>query len=198
MDEIITSNPNDFHNKTLQSATTAIFMIAEKVRRYTFQTAYIMAQVDETECYKDDGFNSVHEWAMQTFGFKKSSSYTLLRVGKEYTRVTKGESINYGSNLIPEHSEEDFTTTQIEKMLPVGHEKAVELVQYGYVTPDMSCREIAKIIKRYTTEEESDQTEESDQPEESDQTEDVAIVVSDEYGTTYRIPSSILDKYRVE
>ena len=123
------ANVPTFTNNELRTATSKIFKIGATVRRCAFETAFIMAQVDATECYKDDGFNSVHEWAMKTFGFKKSASYTLLRVGMEYTRAftdEKGKVRGYGSNLIPENSGTDFTTTQIEKMLPGGHDLAVE------------------------------------------------------------------------
>ena len=87
---------------------------------------------------------------MKTFGFKKSASYTLLRVGKEYTKQltdAKGKVAGYKSNLTADNAEKDYTTTQIEKMLPVGHDVAEQLSEEGKISPDMSCKEIEKVIK---------------------------------------------------
>lgn len=87
---------------------------------------------------------------MKTFGFKKSASYTLLKVGKEYTKQltdAKGKVAGYKSNLTADNAEKDYTTTQIEKMLPVGHEVAEQLSEEGKINPDMSCKEIEKVIK---------------------------------------------------
>ena len=198
-----------FVNKTLQTATNKVFKIGETVRKCAFETAFIMAQVDATECFKDDGFNSVHEWAMKTFGFKKSASYTLLRVGKEYTRAVldaKGKVRGYGSNLIPENAGVDFTTTQIEKMLPGGHDLAAELVETEEITPDMTCKEIEKVIKAHT----SPEPEETDEPETEPETdggetepepETVIVAIIDTDGNVteprYEIPVEVLNKYRI-
>lgn len=197
-----------FTNKALQAATNKVFKIGETVRRCAFETAFIMSQVDESECYKDDGFNSVHEWAMKTFGFKKSASYTLLRVGKEYTRTisdAKGKVRGYGSNLISEDAETDFTTTQIEKMLPGGHDLAVELVESEEITPDMTCKEIEKVIKAHTTPEPEESVVESELEESDTESEEPGIdnelenfmIVTDEAGNKYRIPFEVLKQYRV-
>lgn len=205
---ITTNNIPTYQNKSLQAATNKVFKIGETIRRCAFETAFIMAQVDETECYKDDGFNSVHDWAMKTFGFKKSASYTLLRVGKEYTRAipdAKGRVKGYGSNLIPENATEDFTTTQIEKMLPGGHDLAVELVESEEITPDMTCKQIEKVIKSHTTEDETEvgenETDVEDEIEsgiESDNGVDLvynANVENDGSGVTITLASG--DKFRI-
>ena len=140
-----------FVNKDLNKATNEIFKLGETIKNNLYNVAYIMAAVETTECFKDDGFNNVHEWAMKTFGFKKSASYTLLKIGKEYTREIKnpknGKISGYASNLI--YDGDDFTTTQIEKMLPLGHKVALELVDTGIIKPEMSCREIGTIVKEY-------------------------------------------------
>lgn len=198
-----------YANKTLATATERVFKIGETVRKCAFETAAIMAQVDDAECFKDDGFNSVHEWSMKTFGFKKSASYTLLRIGKEYTRRiinAHGKVAGYGSNLLPESAETDFTTTQIEKMLPGGHELAVELVESEEIHPGMTCKEIEKVIKAHMNpdadEPETDTEPEPTEPEtNSEPVETVTVAVIDENGnpteTRYKIPVDVLEKYRV-
>lgn len=165
MNEIaIVSNvmPQVYTNKALNTATQKVYKIGETVRRCAFETAVIIAAVDESECYKDDGFNNVHEWVSAAFGWQKSTSYTLLKIGREYVREVKdakGKIKGYTSNLLPEDSEKDFSTTQIEKMLPAGHAFAAELVEREEITPDMTCREIGKIIKSYTNSDDEENNE---------------------------------------
>lgn len=211
--EMIISTPSAvpaYSNKMLATATEKVFKIGETVRKCAFETAAIMAQVDAAECFKDDGFNSVHEWAMKTFGFKKSASYTLLRIGKEYTRQiinARGKVEGYGSNLLPESAETDFTTTQIEKMLPGGHDLAVELVESEEITPGMTCKEIEKVIKAHTAPEPEDPEQDETEPEQDGggankpepETVIVAVIDTDGYVTEprYKIPVEVLEKYRV-
>lgn len=167
-----------FTNKELNTATNAIFKLGNAIKNNLYNVAHIMATVDENKYYEEDGFKNVHEWTTQTFGFKKSASYSLLKIGKEYTRAItedkngKVKLIGYGSNLI-EETDIDFTTTQVECMLPLGHDTAEQLVQEEVITPEMSCKEIKKIVKAYRNPEEetsSEATEEtSGQPENVDE-----------------------------
>lgn len=171
MEELIIGGEVRFVNKNLQKATNDMLKLGAEIRKCALMSAVIIAKVESTECYKDDGFNSVHAWTEKTFGFKKSASYTLLKIGKEYIRKIispkSGKVIGYSSNLLPVDAEKDFTTTQIEKMLPGGHDLAMELVGSGEITPTMTCKEIEKVIKSHTKPEES--------PEEVEP-EDVAVV----------------------
>ena len=168
--DLITNINTDitFTNKDLNKATQSIFKLGETIKKNLYNVANIMAKVDETECYKEDGFNNVHEWSMKTFGFKKSASYSLLKIGKEYTKELTTENngklkvIGYGSNLVDDETPEDFTTTQIECMLPLGHEVAEQLVDAGEITPEMSCKEIKSYVKKYLK---------GDEPEETTETE---------------------------
>ena len=127
-----------------------IMQIAGKIKNNWFQIGAIIAEVDREELYKDDGFENVHAWTMRAFNIKKTTSYDLLRIGKEYTReltTEKGRITGYECNLLPENSEANFTTTQVMKMLPAGHDKAQELVDSGVITPDMTSTAISKVIK---------------------------------------------------
>ena len=134
-------NSLSFTNKKLQNATMQIMQIAGRIKNNWFQIGAIIAEVDKEELYKDDGFENVHAWTMRAFNIKKTTSYDLLRIGKEYTReltTEKGRITGYECNLLPENSEANFTTTQVMKMLPAGHDKAQELVDSGVITPDMT------------------------------------------------------------
>lgn len=167
MEELIITNGHKqiaFTNKELQNASMAIFKIAENIRTRWFEIAAIVAMVDAKELYKDDGFSDVHEWVNKTFAFGKSTSYDLLKVGREYVREVHNKSgrvIGYESNLVPEGAS-NFSTTQVRRMLPAGHELAVELVEAGEITPDMTTTKIAKVIKAHLN-----PTDESDEADEA-------------------------------
>ena len=144
-------------NPTLQKFTNKVIKLGNAIRNNLYEVAFIIAEVDASECYKDDGFNNVAEWGEKSFGFKKTAIYDLLKIGRDYTRArlsAKGNVVGYESNLLPENVGEDFTTTQIIKMLPAGRELVVELVDNEEITPEMSCREIGKVIKAHTKTEE--------------------------------------------
>ena len=156
MNEVTLVGRNDvaFKNKKLQNATMQIFSIGNNIRQKWFEIGAIIALVDEQECFKDDGFSSVHEWVEKTFGLKKSRSYDLLRIGKEYTRevISKsGKVVGYECNLMPESSADNFTTTQVTRMFPIGHEMVTELVETGEINPSMTAKQIADVVKAHTS-----------------------------------------------
>lgn len=166
-------NSLSFTNKKLQNATMQIMQIAGRIKNNWFQIGAIIAEVDREELYKEDGFENVHAWTMRAFNIKKTTSYDLLRIGKEYTReltTEKGRITGYECNLLPENSEANFTTTQVMKMLPAGHDKAQELVDSGVITPDMTSTAISKVIKDLNKPEEPEEptTNAEKKPEESE------------------------------
>lgn len=176
MDMMINTNDRNslsFTNKKLQNATMQIMQIAGRIKNNWFQIGAIIAEVDREELYKEDGFANVHEWTQRAFNIKKTTSYDLLRIGKEYTReltTEKGRVTGYECNLLPENSEANFTTTQVMKMLPAGHDKAQELVDSGVITPDMTSTAISKVIKDLKKQEEPEEQEEAPatEPEENE------------------------------
>ena len=199
---VTATNAVSFDNKELQKATNAVLKLGDAIKKNWFAIAHIVAYVDETECYKDDGFNNVHEWVEKAFGIKKSASYSLLTIGREYTREivnSSGKVVGYGTNLITDGSD-DFSKTQVEKMLPAGHELAVELVNGGEITPDMSAKEISRIVKSHIkpdTEESENETDVSEGTEEGTEKELETVSVWDKDGNEYAIPVDVLDKYAV-
>lgn len=203
MEFLVTTN-NDvmYSNKELQKSTTAIFKLGNSIKANWFTIAHIIAGVDATECYKDDGFNNVHEWVETTFGIKKSNSYSLLSIGKEYLReitTASGKVVGYGTNLVID-GDADFSKTQVEKMLPAGHELASELVMNGEITPEMSAKEISKIVKKHTNPEPENVNTEEPETEETEETGNadvVMVIVHDDAGNKYEIPEDVLNEYLI-
>lgn len=203
MEFLVTAKSNVIYgNKNLQKATDMINKLGDGIKRNWFAIAYIVAEIDKQESYKDDGFNTVHEWVESAFGIKKSASYSLLTIGKEYTeKITdkNGKCIGYRTNLITD-GDADFSKTQVEKMLPIGHDDARQLVDEGTITPDMTAKEISAVIKsylrKYDTADEAGEETEQGEPETED-TEVKTIRVTDDDGNVYDIPEAVLTLYRV-
>ena len=138
-----------FKNKKLQNATMRIFKLGDNIRQKWFEVGAIIAKVDAEELYKDDGFSSVHEWVKKAFKLNKSRSYDLLKIGREYTREVlnnAGNVVGYECNLLPESTQDNFNTTQVTRMLPLGHDMATHYVEHGDITPDMTVSDIKKFV----------------------------------------------------
>lgn len=193
---VTTMNAVAFNNKDLQKATNTVLKLGDTIKKNWFAIAHIVARVDATECFKDDGFNTVHEWVGKTFGIKKTASYSLLAIGKEYTREivnASGKVVGYGTNLITDGSD-DFSKTQVEMMLPAGHELAVKLVNGGEITPEMSVKEISRVVKSHTKPETVEEPKQ-ELYEISEEPEVETVSVWDKDGNEYAIPINILSEY---
>ena len=164
MKELITLNEAKipaFNNKELNAATRKVFSLGEKIRKSALETAAVVAAVDKTGCYQDDGFKTVHDWTAAAFGFKKSTSYNMLAIGREYVAPvlnSAGRTIAYESTFAQTvESDGDFTVTQLIQLLPAGRDMAGQLVFDGKVTPDMTCKEIKAVVAAARAEDEEDE-----------------------------------------
>lgn len=164
-------NNVQYKNKKLQNATMQIFRIGDNIRQKWFEVGAIIALVDAEECYKEDGFESVHEWVQQAFKLKKSRSYDLLKIGREYTRAVlsaSGKVVGYECNLLPESTKDNFNSTQVTRMLPLGHEIATQFVEDGKITPSMTATAIKKVVDEYTGKDKAESTDITDSADNTD------------------------------
>lgn len=174
----ITTRNITFTNKGLQKATDKMLKIGTTMSRCAFEAAFIIAEVAESKCYLDDGFKNVHEWTAATFGIEKSASYGMLKIGRDYTaKVIEGGKVKgYRSNLTAT-DEDDYSTSQIMKMLPIPREEIETVIEAEEITPADSCREIEAKIKHYkqkdAPETTDDETNEAIEVEATEKEEDV-------------------------
>ena len=165
MNEIINLNRANiptFNSKRLQTATDKIFSLGEKIRRNAIETCAVIAAVDAEKSYEMDGFKSVHEWTAEAFGFKKSTSYNMLNIGRDYIKPIKNEKgriTGYASIIASD--EGDYTVTQLRTLLPVGADAAVELAESKKITPDMSTRAMKEVVDEYKASMDEDDAEAS-------------------------------------
>ena len=202
MNDLIIRNVPSFVNKDLNKATHQMLAISETMRKSALETAAIIAHVAETHCYEDDGFSTVHEWVEKTFGLKKSASYNLLKIGSEYLSTVynaNGKVVGYVTNVADAPEAGDYSISQIEKMLPAGHDLAKKLNEDGVLNPAMTCKEIEAVVKHYTGKD-GENEEDADVeaiPDGDGVDGDMDIIVTDEHGNRYAIPESVLDKYKI-
>ena len=204
MENIITHKEGKYKNVTLQKQTERIFALGGNIKKAFFGMSAIISDVDAKECFKDDGFNSVHDWTRDAFGFQKSQSYTFLKIGREYLSIVRDENgkiKQVRSNLTPDDSPFDYGMTQIQKLLPLGHDKAKELSDRGVITPNMTVKEIESIVKDILDPQDEEADEEVgentvDTEAEVTPIDEVLIEVWTKEGTLYRIPESVLCNYK--
>jgi hypothetical protein len=156
------ANIPTFNSKRLQTATDKIFSLGEKIRRNALETCAIIATVEAEKSYETDGFKSVHEWTAEAFGFKKSTSYNMLNIGRDYIKPIKNEKgriTGYASIIASD--EGDYTVTQLRTLLPIGKDGAVELAESKKITPDMSTRAMKEVVDEYKASMDEDEAEAS-------------------------------------
>lgn len=73
-----------FKNADLNKYSESIAKIAIDSVSRNIELAKIFGRIIETECYKDDGFSSVADFAEKTFGIKRASAYQLANVGRRF------------------------------------------------------------------------------------------------------------------
>lgn len=186
----------------LRKATETINKIGDNIRKEAFHVAAIIAEIDMTGAYELDGFESVHDWTKHAFGWEKSQSYNFLKIGKEYTAIAidkTGKATGWHCDLGT-----GFSTSQVIKMLPLGHTEAVKAVEDGVISAEMSVRDIAAKVKELTKkpDEEPDESDsgasEEDEVENNEETPEILVRVIDGLGNAYEVPFEILNRYKVE
>lgn len=154
---VVTNRPV-FINKKLENATERLIACSNTINGKEYAIAAILAEIETKSLYSDDGFASSAEYAEQTFSIKKSKAYSLITIGKDFTRPilnSAGKTVGYCSNLLPAADIEkqdapliDFTTRQIAIFAGLGRENVLELINNGSLKPSMTCREISDLIKK--------------------------------------------------
>ena len=165
MNELATKK---FENQSLAKATEEIIRLQKNVNESLISVAGISGEVAKSESYKDDGFKSAQEWLMNTFNYKKSTAYTMVKIGKEYVQLEMNGCLPiYKTIFANSLTDEDFTLTQLEKLLPLGKEKIEVYLHTGNLKYSMTVKEIKEFVseiksldkKSEETEPETEETE---------------------------------------
>lgn len=148
-----------FTNKELDRATKKIIKIGENINKQFFEVAVILNEVSESKCYEEDGFQNIKDYASKVFGFEKSKTYNLINVAKNYIDSKTKQT------TLPHEEGNDFSPSQVVKMLSAEYETVYNLVEEGTITTKTSCREIERILKELNSEESAEGEGEGETPE---------------------------------
>ena len=173
MNELVTKK---FENQSLAKATEEIIRLQKNVNESLISVAGISGEVAKSESYKDDGFKSAQEWLMNTFNYKKSTAYTMVKIGKEYVQLEMNGCLPIYKTIFANlETDEDFTLTQLEKLLPLGKERIELLLSTGDLNYSMTVKEIkelvtnTKLLEKEETETDTEETETEPETEETEQ-----------------------------
>ena len=142
--EIIKSNEVQITNTKLRNFTEQIFKQGLNIKKAFAKVATILVKIDDAKCYEQDGFESVQDYALQVFGWKQATTYAMLRIGREYIDGKTLESV------LPHSEGNDYSNSQLQALLPLKSvETAKALAEQDIINPEMTVKEIKKVVKDY-------------------------------------------------
>lgn len=176
--QVVTNQPV-FINPNLNKATKQLISANVAVERSNYAIAGILAEIEVNDYYSQDGFSNCANYAMETFGIKKTTAYGLIAIGKYYTRPildAKGRTIGYCSNLLPPANPDkqdaplvDFTTRQIAILMSLDRETILDAIEKEEISPSTTCAKLAEFVKAHKPAKEPEQEPEQEPAKEPEQ-----------------------------
>lgn len=130
-------------NMNLNEKTSEIKKYEREVKTGLFGIARLLLEVKEKKLFTPE-YKSVTEYAEKLLEYKRSMVYNLIAVAENFLAKYENRSI------FTLDSENDFTMGQLQEMVSLP-EKAIDLVNEGIITPDMTAKEIREVIKAEKT-----------------------------------------------
>lgn len=160
-----------YKSAKLREATERICALNDKKHAVDYEILSIIARVSKEESFRPD-FKSVHEWTNSAFNFKRAYSYALLKIATELCTPVfneKGRKIGIMSRIKGKNAV-DFTPTQLFQLTSVPLDVLNEWVENDTISPTMSCRDLAKVVKTWKTSKRLDNKSENDETAETAET----------------------------
>ena len=154
-------------NPELKRITNIIRNSCKTITGYTYKIAALITKVENDDLYASEGFADICDYTKSCFGFEKTTTYNLLKIGRFFIEETENGDIK---TVLTRIEDKDYTVSQVIKMLPLGIDRAKELTSDGVITSDMSCRQIERIVKQNLKRLEPVVDDEDDDPKELDDT----------------------------
>lgn len=158
----------EFENKNLEDATVNIYRLQDNANMSLISIAGIAGEVAKNKSYEDDGFKKPQDWLMKTFGYKKSTAYSMIKIANDFLELEVNQNAiipTYHSVFRNAETDEDFTLTQLEKLLPLGKEKVIELMSYGSLKFESSVKDIRELVSDVKAIEKKEEPETETEPE---------------------------------
>lgn len=139
MEEMIKATAMELTNKELKGYTTKLHKCGENIRKNYIKISHLLVEIEKTECYLDDGFTDVQEYASKVLNIQKTTCYNLLKIGRGYLEEN-------GEKTLLATSDGDYSVSQLQALLPLGFDKAKEWSDTEYINPSMSVRKLKELV----------------------------------------------------
>lgn len=131
-------------NGALQTETKRIVDALNDAKNSLLVVAYTLNKIKTGKLYAADGFADIYDYGNVVFGYKKAMVANLCRVGANYL-----VSDNGAIKSIMAHSDNDYSVSQIQEVLPISVDDAKTLDSKGEITPEMTTKEIRDVVKDF-------------------------------------------------
>ena len=214
--EMNTIRIEELQNKELKKITNRIYAIGDKINSYKLELARHFVNVETKGLYKQDGFKDFTKWSEAMFGFKKTQSYELFKIGNSFIveEVDEKGRVSYHSKFKTVSG--DYSFTQLVRMYAFqsehGKERLLEYIANGDININTSANTIQQLsrdLKALNKPEEKENKPEENKPEEKENKSEenkneytsnvVTGIIQEEVvtlkykGITYNIPIDIFE-----
>lgn len=117
----------------------------EQVNALNIEKAKIYGRILATECYKEDGFSGLREYAEKVFGDKKASAYALATVGNRFLNKELPEAIKPTIKAIVDNGV--FNASELASMTDEQIEDAIKAEKLSVNGNQKQFRELATSVK---------------------------------------------------
>lgn len=162
--------------------------LTNKIKGALYQVAnnfvyigFLLAECNDYQTYKEWGYNSIYEYALDQFNFKKSSVNNFINVCKTFSSNWSNNGHNLPYSMIMKDAYADFNYSQLVEMLSMSEK------QRSQVTSDMTVKQIRELKKFESVVEVESVVEE---PTVSRRLEEVSVPVVSSY-VDYSVPESV-------
>ena len=151
MKEMNTIKIEELQNKELKKITNRIYTIGDKINSYKLELARHFVNVENKGLYKQDGFKDFTKWSEAMFGFKKTQSYELYKIGNSFIveEVDDKGRITYHSKFKTANG--DYSFTQLVRMYAFqsehGKDRLLEYIANGDININTSASAIQQLSR---------------------------------------------------
>lgn len=122
--------------------------LTNKIKGALYQVAhnfvyigFLLAECNDYQTYKEWGYNSIYEYALDQFNFKKSSVNNFINVCKTFSSNWSNQGHNLPYSMVMKDGYADFNYSQLVEMLSMSEK------QRSQVTPEMTIKQIRELKK---------------------------------------------------
>ena len=142
--KVDTNTLSHIKSDMLREYTMMLARELQNMHTYMLRASVVLVAIEDSKCYEEDGFESIHHYTNEVLGIKKAQSYAILKVGREFVDSSNMESV------LPHPAGNDYTMTQLQALLPLKSvDTAKELANNNIINPDMTVSQIKNAIADY-------------------------------------------------